>query len=970
MSIRSDSVYRAALRGGSVLSAFALAAALASPASAQETTPAEAAPVPPMASAEDVIIVTGSRIARPDLQAASPVSVVTQESIKLSGTSGVEDYLRDIPQAVAAWGSATNNGNEGAATVDLRNLGEERTLVLVDGKRFVPYDSNGVVDLNMIPPALIERVEVVTGGASAVYGSDAISGVVNFIMRKDFEGIEADAQYGLTTRGDGQKTALSLTAGTNFAEGRGNITINGTYRKEQAVYQGARGYSFDALAAADFSPGGSFTNAPGFVDLGPDGYQFDAGGNLIDLGANPGAFEPFNFNPYNLLQAPNEQWTATVLANYEISDSLEFYGRGSWAKSKVTTIVAPTGTFFFPFDINYLDNPFLSAQARGVFAGFDTDDPATPENEAGDGIVSAALGRRLTELGTRDSIYENKAWQVVGGLRGDFSDSLRWEVFAQYAKTNRTQDFVNDVAYDRLFQAVQVTPGGACVDPSGGCVPANIFGPGNLSEEAADFIRLDLHQDDSTTQFVTGGFVTGDLPFTVPMAAAPGAFVVGVEYRKETSKARPDANLIAGNSIGFGGSTPIDAQYDVKEAYAELKLPLVSDMSFVQELNLEGGVRYADYKNKVKTLGVGNSYSNWSWKLGGDWKPVDDLRVRVMYQRSVRAPNINEIGQPQTPSTGDATFDPCADSNPVGNPALTQLCIDTGVPAAQIGSVGGPIAGQINNFIGGNPDLVPEKSTTWTIGAVFQPRALPGFTATVDFFDIKVKDAILQIPEQSVLDICYGIEQDASGTFCSLIARSPTGRLNGDTTVGVDVSRRNIGQLRSQGIDIGAQYRFDIGAAGSLGLAIAATRQLKTDLQFASLLPTNECVGLVGKICLRPDPKWRWTQTTTWNNGPLTLQLRWQYIGKLTNDTVGFGTADPSDFVVPKIKAYHYFDLAGSYDVTERFSLRGGINNLFDKQPPVVGNDYGGTTENSGNTYPATYDPLGRAFFVGATVSF
>src|SRR3546814_909275 len=454
------------------------------------------------------------------------------------------------------------------------------------------------------------------------------------------------------------------------------------------------------------------------------------------------------------------------------------------------------------------------------------------------------------------------------------------------------------------------------------------------------------------------------------MAATPGAFVVGVEYRKETSKARPDANLIAGNSIGFGGSTPIDAQYDVKEAYAELKLPLVSDMSFVQELNLEGGVRYADYKNKVKTLGVGNSYSNWSWKLGGDWKPVNDLRVRVMYQRSVRAPNINEIGQPQTPSTGDATFDPCADSNPVGNPALTQLCIDTGVPAAQIGSVGGPIAGQINNFIGGNPALVPEKSTTWTIGAVIQPRALPGFTATVDFFDIKVKDAILQIPEQSVLDICYGIEQDASGPFCSLIARSPTGRLNGDTTVGVDVSRRNIGQLRSQGIDIGAQYRFDIGAAGNLGLAFAATRQLKTDLQFASLLPTNECVGLVGKICLRPDPKWRWTQTTTWNNGPLTLQLRWQYIGKLTNDTVGFGTADPADFVVPKIKAYNYFDLAGSYDVTERFSLRGGINNLFDKQPPVVGNDYGGTTENSGNTYPATYDPLGRAFFVGATVSF
>ncbi len=408
----------------------------------------------------------------------------------------------------------------------------------------------------------------------------------------------------------------------------------------------------------------------------------------------------------------------------------------------------------------------------------------------------------------------------------------------------------------------------------------------------------------------------------------------------------------------------------MKEAYAELKIPLVNDVSFVQELNLEAGVRYADYKNKIKTLGVSNSFSNWSWKLGGDWKPIDDLRIRVMYQRAVRAPNINEIGQPKTPSTGDATFDPCAGSNPVGNPTLTALCIATGVPPTQIGIVGAPIAGQINNFIGGNPDLVPEKSSTWTIGAVFQPTFLPAFTATVDFFDIKVNNAILQIPEQSVLDICYGIEQDAAGDFCTLIARSPTGRLNGDTTVGVDVSRRNIGMLKSRGIDFAAQYRLDLGNIGNLRFAINATRQIRKDLQFASLLPVNHCAGLVGKICLRPDPKWRWTQTTTWSNGPVTVQLLWRYVGKLTNDTVGFGTALPSDFVVPRIKAFNYFDLSGIYDVTENFSLRGGVSNLFDKKPPIVGNDYGGTTENSGNTYPQTYDTLGRAFFVGATVKF
>ncbi len=402
---------------------------------------------------------------------------------------------------MASWGSGTNNGNEGAARVDLRDLGPERTLVLVDGKRFVPYDSNGIVDLNMIPASLIDRVEVVTGGASAVYGSDAIAGVVNFIMKRDFEGIEGDAQYGLTDRGDGRTSVLSLTAGKNFGDGRGNITINGTYTKQKAIYQGDRKFSKDALAAADFSPGGSATNAPGFVDLGPDGFQFTANGDLIDLGANPDAFEPFNFNPYNLLQTPQEKWTATVIGHYDITDNVEFYGRGSFAKSKVTTIVAPTGTFFFPFDINYLDNPFLSSQARGVLAGFDVDDPSTPTvNEAGDGIVSAGLGRRLTELGTRDSIYENKAWQVVGGFKGDFSETLHWEVFGQYAKTKRKQDFINDVAYDRLFQAVQATTDSSgnivCTDPSNSCVPANIFGPGNLSEAAGDFVRLDLHEDD------------------------------------------------------------------------------------------------------------------------------------------------------------------------------------------------------------------------------------------------------------------------------------------------------------------------------------------------------------------------------------------------------------------------------------------------------------------------------------------
>ncbi|MBV7255494.1 TonB-dependent receptor [Pacificimonas sp. WHA3] len=939
--------------------AIIAALGLALPAFAQdsaETAAAQSASTPN----DDVIIVTGSRIQRNDLELSSPVTVVSNEAIKLSGAVGVEEYLRDIPQAVTAIGSNTNNGNEGAATVDLRNLGEERTLVLVDGKRFVPYDGDGIVDLNMIPPALVERVEVVTGGASAVYGSDAISGVVNFILRDDFEGLEAEGLMSISEKGDSQSYTLSLTGGLNFAGGRGNITVNGGYAKQEALFQGDREFSLFALAAEDFGPGGSATTPNGFVDLG-DGFQFNANGDLIADAVDPARF---NFNPFNLLQAPHEKYTATAVAKYEFSDSLEAFGRFSYAESEVRTIIAPTGTFFFPFELNYETNPFISDQARSIFAAQDT----TP----GDDSITFGYGRRLTELGTRDSVYSNAAWQGVGGLRGKFGSNLKWEVFAQYAETDRSQQFLNDVSFNEAQQAILVVDDGGgpvCRDASNSCVPANIFGPGNLSAAAGDFIRLDLREDNKTSQFVVGGFLSGDLPFAI--SETPGAFVVGAEYRKEDYEAIPDDNLAQGNSIGFGSSTPVNANYDVKEVYGEINIPILEDRPFFESLSIEGGVRYSDYQNEVTTLGVSNSFSNWSYKIGAEWSPVSDLRFRAAFQRAVRAPNLNEIGEPRTPSTGDANFDPCQGSNPIGNATLTALCLATGVPAENLGSVGGPISGQINNFVGGTANIVPEKSNTWTVGVVLTPTFLPDFTATVDYFDITVNDAILQVPEQSVLDACYLIEQDASGAFCSLIDRNPlNGRLIGGTETGVDVRVRNIGFLRSRGIDVSARYGIDIGDVGTIDLGVNLTRQLRTDLQFADLLPVNECEGLVGTTCLRPDPKWRWTQTTAFTTGDFTVQLRWQHIGSLTNDNVAFGVADASDFVVPKIGSFDYFDLTSRFRVADQIEFRAGVNNLFDKSPPVVGNDYGGTAENSGNTYPGTYDPIGRSFFIGATLTY
>ena len=911
------------------------------------------------------IVVTGSRIQRTDLVSNSPVSVLSYEDIKSLGTSNIEEFIRDLPQVVQAVGSSTNNGNAGAATVDLRNLGEERTLVLVNGKRFVSYDTQGLVDLNMIPTSLIQRVEIVTGGASAVYGSDAIAGVVNFILKDNFEGVEIDTQYGISEKGDGDRFDVSTTVGGNFDNGKGNLVLNVGFSDQQQVTQGERDFSNFSLAAADFSAGGSST-APEGIFITSNGFQqFNSSGNLVPR------FQVFNFNPYNLLQTPHKKWTGTAMGHYAITEDIDYYARLSYAGSRVNTIIAPSGTFFFPFDINYATNPFLNAQARSVLAAEDT--AANGDPTPGDGIVTLAFGRRTTEVDTRDSIYENNAFQFVNGFRGDIGESYHWEVFGQYGRTTRTQNFLNDISFSRTQQALLAVraPNGqiVCQDTSGGCVPANLFGAGNLSAAAAQFIALNLVENDTRGQWVTGAQFTGDLPFTIPAANKPGGFALGAEYRKESGRHRPDDNYAQGNAPGFGSSTPINATYNVKEYFGEALVPLVEDATFAKEISLDTGVRYSDYQSRVLT--TSNSFSNTTYKAGGGWAPVQGFKIRGLYQRAARAPNLQELGQPKTPGTGDANTDYCAGTAVNTNASLRALCLATGVPAAFIGRVTGPVSGQINNYTGGNATLQPEKSNTYTLGAVFTPEALPGFELVVDYYKVGVSNAIVAPTEQGILDACYTIERSATGAFCQRIARNPlNGSLLGGTETGVDARRINAAKYKAEGIDFRTGYTFDIGNAGSLALALSGTHVMKSVKQDAAFLAANNCAGLVGDTCLRPDPKWRWSQTTKWDYDALSLQLRWQYLSKVTNDNVALDGVPASAFKVPVIGAEHYFDLTGAYKLNETVAIRAGITNLFDNKPPVVGNDYGGTTENSGNTFPATYDTLGRSYFLGVTASF
>ncbi len=920
--------------------------------------------VTPVANAqEDVvnleeIVVTGSRIQRADISASSPVSVYGAEQLESVNTTNVEEFLRDLPQFSPSVGAQGNNGNDGSASVDLRNLGEERTLVLVDGKRFVPFDSQGYVDLGMIPSALVKRVEVLTGGASAVYGADAVAGVVNFIFKDDFEGLELDVNYGVTEEGDGDTTDFSLTAGTNFANGRGNIVGNIGYTTADEITQADRPFSVFSLDN-QLNQEGSSTVPRGGVFAGADAFQFsDSGGE-----AEPRT-DRFNFNPFNLFQVPQDKVTATALAHYDINDNLRAYARASYANNEIDTIIAPSGTFFFAFNVPYATNPggFLGQSAIARFAAFDATESGATAN---DGVANGVLiGRRTVELGPRISQYENEAFQVVTGLEGEFGNGLKWNAFAQYGETSRTQSFINDVSNTRVLAGVAGCPMGS----PAGCVPVNLFGLNTITQEQADFIRIDVSEDNDTDQVVIGGSVSGDIEaIQVPGADGPLAFAAGLEYRDESAQNRPDAAYASGDAIGFGSSSPITTDFDVIEYYAEGILPIVQGASYAESITIETGVRYSDYDYQINAFS--NSFDTTTWKLQANWEISPAFKLRGGFNRAARTPSIQEAGEPRTSSTGDLTTDPCEGTNPLGDPALMQLCIDTGVPANGFNAFTSIISGQVNNFIGGKRDLRPEEADTYTLGLVFTPEGLP-LTFTLDYYDITIDDAIVQLSEQDVVDACYNFERDASAPFCSRISRNAFGGLIGPLSAGVDVTKLNVSVLEQKGVDFSASYAIDLTGDSTLDLAINGNFLIDNKTQSTQFTPVNDCVGLVGNICTDPDHEWRFVQTSSYTNGPLNVQLRWQFLDGLTNDTIVLNGASESNFATPRIGSANYFDLTARYNFGDRYELRGGVLNLFDEDAPVVGNSYGGTLQNSGNTFPATYDPLGRRYFLGLKARF
>jgi outer membrane receptor protein involved in Fe transport len=931
----SNRFYRASLLATTVIAGMAYAA----PAFAQDAPPAEntatddqapgvttqeAATQEAAAEGED-IVVTGTLIRNPNLEQSTPVNVTTSDAIELKQSNVAEEVLRELPGVVPSIGSAVNNGNGGSSFVDLRGLGSTRNIVLLDGNRIVPSGLAGRVDLNNIPLALVERVDALTGAAVTTYGADAITGVVNFITRRDFAGIEVAASEQITEKGDGNYLRTDLTLGANFDDGRGNATLSVGYQQSDPVYQGDRDFSFFQVSSYTGGTAGSGTSVPSrFSGLRPliagtctpNTNPATANGGVKQInwgdfaggcvgGAPAGLYAPFNFNPYNVFQTPFTRYNIFGTARYEVSDAVEVYARGLFSKNNVKTIIAPSGSFGGAVTIN-LNNPFLPGTLREQFCAFDVNtDPlvytprftpaecaaaaaATGPTDPAYRTVTATLNRRTTEVGPRISDFQSTVFDTRIGARGPLTSTIDWDVSGAYGETEQVQEIQNYTLQSR-FRA------GSLVDLVGGiptcaavggvdCVPLDIFGPeGSLTPEMVDFLNETSTTRNKTTLGQLRGLVSGDFGYALPWATQPIGFAVGTEFRKYEGKQRSD--LLAktpGELGGAGGAAPdITGGYAVYEGYAELIAPLIEDKPFFESLTLEAGIRYSKYEID----GAGGN-KTWTWKAGGSWEPGYGLKVRGNYSHAVRAPNLGELFTPNTVGLTNLANDPCAGA--ITDPNLIAVCIAQGAPVGTIGSITDPTAAQANAVFGGNTGLKPEKANTWTLGVVFVPEFLPKFTMSIDYYNIRIKDVIGSALPDDAIGACFDNITAASATNpdCLVIRRNPfTGGLDGDpaTTPGLFLATTNLGELFTDGVDLIANYKTSVGF-GDLALSFVGnwTRNSEFNANVAARPDDfRECAGFYSINCSFTgsiQPKLQFSQRTTLTMGKVDLSLLWRWI--------------------------------------------------------------------------------------------
>jgi len=967
---------------------YAIAAAAAStalPVFAQEA----ATPTPEM----DEVTVVGTRIVRKDYEATSPVVTVSEDTFKLSGEPQIETVLNTLPQLVPSITTTSNNpSNGGQANVDLRGLGTVRTLVLVDGMRVTPSNVSGVVDLNTIPAALIESVEILTGGSSATYGSDAIAGVVNIKLKRSFNGIEIRAQQGVTGEGDGKSTVFDGIVGGNFDDDRGNAVVSFSYDTRDQVLAGERPFGIYAKGPL-LTPQGSGTIPEGRVDWGTnaptqaalnqvfgaygsaagsvtgarpigfnaDGTLFSLGGggqqvqnfdgNTDDPGYNPNGYT-YNFGPLNYLQLPITRKQISGSARYDmIPEVAEIYTRLSFTtynsdQQLAATPVTCSGTA-------------LGCTVPVTNAAIPTD-LRTLLNSRTTNAANFGFTKRMNDVGMRIQENSYDVTQGVLGFRGTLPNDWHWDVYGSWGGGKGLQLQGGNVSRSRLQGALN----NAAVYASQGCALFNPFGEGTLTPACGNAVLIKTTNLLKTEQSNIVGSLTGDL-FEMPAGALQ--FAVGGEYRENTADFRPDSYLASGDVVGFNASQPVQGRIRSTEYFAELAVPLLKDITAVQALDLELGYRFSDYNL---------SESTDTYKVALKWEPVETLSVRGSYNRAIRAPNINELFLPQQESFPQYS-DPCNSNSSFRTGAsaaqVIALCQSQGIPPGSIPGFAQPNA-QAQAIIGGNPSLDPEVADTITAGIVWSSNAESDWAnnlqVSLDYFDYDITEVISSLTSSSIIGRCFnqlGANPtfDPNNEFCQLFGRNP----NNFGIQGVQTTTLNLAALGLTGVDLSVDWKIPLGENGNqLGFKLLATNTMKVEQQETSTDPFFERQGTIGQTVASAFPEWKAVLATSVSMKSFLFRynLRWiDAMRVVNNDAI---LSSPTVGIKPWVPNYFYHDLTARWSPNETWEVQLAINNIADKLPPTYTTD--AQVGIQSNTDPSTYDVLGRRAYLTVGMKF
>lgn len=884
-------------------------------------------------SGNEDIVVTASRIMRSGFTAPTPTTMLDVDNITLQGASTLAEAVNQIPSFLPNTTPATGGNStatSGANFLNLRGIGAPRTLVLVNGRRFVPSATQstiaGTVDVNLIPQGLIDRVEVVTGGASAAWGSDAVAGVVNFILDREKTGLELGLQAGISSRGDNAETQITASWGADVADGRGHFVVSGEYFDSRGILDqqdrkwGAEGWQVFVnplytptngqparilsrdVHQSNRTEGGLIVTAGPlrFLQFGPGGTvsPFTTGSSLGSTYMVGG--DGINQGKYISLVTPHRRRSVYAMFDYDIADNVRLSLEGSYARSRSTN--ATTSSFTLsPYTISQ-QNAFLPDSVRSTMVT--------------NGITQFQMGRINTDIGYITTDLDGEVYRAVASLDGNFGDTWRWSAYYTYGETRRTDRSLGNLVNARMTAAID-----SIIDPlteqpvcrnlatNPGCVPINLFGYGSPSAAAIDYVTEDQVVESKIRQHAAALDFSGE-PFST--WAGPVSVAFGLEYRRESVQSVADP-ISQANGFMIGNPKSLAGHYDVKEAYAEAVVPLLSDAPLAELLELNGAIRFTDYSTGANVT---------TWKIGGTYVPTNGIKLRGTLSRDIRAANLTELF-----SVSGLSFANVRDPRDGSSPFVSSLSA-------------------------GNPGLAPEKADTWTAGVVLEPAMLPGLRLSVDYYDIDISGAIGTLTTQNIIDRCF---TGGNTQLCDLIEFNPD-----DSIRHVNNFFVNIQTVQTRGVDAELAYRTAIGS-DTLSLRVLAT--------YVADLITGDGITSVdraGQAQGTGVPHWTGMANLVYTTGPLSLGLSGRYVGGGVFD-VTFG---PNDINDNDISSRFYLNLSASYEIGEgdgwKMELYGSVKNLLDKDPPIVGSTFQAPFATNG----ALYDMVGRYFTVGARMKF